>query len=148
MPAEANLATRPSLTLKRHIKADPETVYDAWTNPEKLLKWFGPGDGPVTLAETDLRPGGRYAIAFMEDGEEHHVSGVYDEVVPCEKLVFTWTWRSMPDRKSLVTVLIKPDQDGTLVTLMHEQFVDEHVRDLHLEGWTGCLESLDRYFAN
>ena len=46
-------------------------------------------------AELDVRRGGRYTIVFRtEDGEEHHVSGVYREVVPNEKLVFTWAWRT------------------------------------------------------
>jgi len=147
MSAQADLATKPSLTLKRHLKAPPEKVYAAWTDPEKIAQWFGPGDGPVTLAESDPKPGGRYAIAFKEDGKEHHVSGVYRELVPNEKLVFTWTWQSMPEQTSLVTMLVKPDGDGSLLTLIHEQFVDEHIRDLHRKGWTGCLDSLERYFA-
>ena len=147
MPNDAALATKPSLTLKRHLNAAPQTVFAAWTDPEKLLKWFGPGDGPVTLAEADARAGGRYAIAFIEGDDEHHVSGAYREVIPNEKLVFTWTWRSMPDRQSLVTVLIKPEDGGTRLTLIHEQFVDEHVRDLHNKGWMGCLDSLERYLA-
>ena len=147
MQAEAELATRPSLTLKRHIKATPEKVFEAWTDRQALLKWFGPGPGPVTLAETDLRVGGRYAIAFMEDGEEHHISGTYLEVVPNERLVFTWTWRHLPEQQSRVTVLIKPETQGALVTLIHEQFADEHIRDLHRKGWTGCLDELEAYFA-
>ena len=147
MQAEAELLNRPSLTLKRHIKATPEQVYEAWTDPKALLKWFGPGPGPVTLAETDLRPGGRYAIAFMEDGEEHHISGTYLEVVPGQKLIFTWTWRHLPEQQSLVTVLIKPETQGALVTLIHEQFADAHVRDLHRKGWTGCLDELEAHFS-
>lgn len=147
MHAEAQLATRPSLTLTRHINATPEQVFEAWTDPSALRKWFGPGPGPVNIAETDLRPGGRYAIAFIEDGEEHHISGAYLEVVPERKLVFTWTWRHMPEQKSQVTVLIKPETEGSLVTLIHEQFADEHIRDLHRKGWTGCLDELEAYFA-
>ena len=59
------------------------------------------------------RIGGHYAVTFhTEDGEQHHVSGVYREVVPNEKLVFTWAWRSTPERELLVTILIKPDGNG------------------------------------
>ena len=72
-----------------------EAVYAAWTDPEKIVKWFGPDSGPVEHAELDVRVGGRYSIAFRtENGEQHHVSGVYREVVPNEKLSFTWAWRS------------------------------------------------------
>jgi uncharacterized protein YndB with AHSA1/START domain len=148
MPAQASLALKPSLTLKRRLDATPEKVYAAWTDPEKILKWFGPDSGPVQDAATDVRVGGRYAVSFStEDGEQHHVSGVYREVVPDQKLVFTWMWRTMPERESLVTVLIKPDGDGTLLTLIHEQFFDEPARDRHAEGWAGCLDKLARFLA-
>jgi uncharacterized protein YndB with AHSA1/START domain len=148
MPAQAKLAARPSLTLKRRLNAAPEKVYAAWTDPEKIVKWFGPDAGPVKHAEADVRVGGRYAVTFhTEDGEQHHVSGIYREVVPNERLVFTWTWRSTPERESLVTVLIKPDGVGSLFTLVHEQFFDEEVRDRHREGWSGCIDKLDRYLA-
>ncbi len=92
--------------------------------------------------------GGRYAVTFStEDGEQHHVSGIYREVVPNQKLVFTWAWRTMPERESLVTVLIKPDGAGSILTLIHEQFFDEPARDRHREGWTGCLDKLESYLA-
>ena len=115
MPAQARLAEKPSLTLKRRLNAPPQKVYAAWTDPKKILKWFGPDSGPVKDAAADVRAGGHYAITFStEDGEEHHVSGVYREVVPEQKLVFTWAWRSTPERESLVTILIKPDGAGFL----------------------------------
>jgi len=148
MPAQASLAVKPSLTLKRRLDAPPEKVYAAWTDPEKILKWFGPDSGPAQDAVTDVRVGGRYAMSFStEDGEHHHVSGVYREVVPDRKLVFTWMWRTMPERESLVTVLIRPDGDGTLLTLIHEQFFDEPARDRHAEGWAGCLDKLARFLT-
>jgi uncharacterized protein YndB with AHSA1/START domain len=81
------------------------------------------------------------------DGAEHAVSGRYLEVIPDAKLVFTWTWRSAPERESLVTVALRPDGDGTLLTLTHEQFADEDARDKHASGWTSGLDGLERYFA-
>ena len=143
-----NAAVKPSLTLKRRLNAPPEKVYAAWTEPAKIATWFGPDAGPVTRAEIDLRVGGRYTVVFYtEDGEEHHVSGVYREVVPNEKLVFTWAWRTTPERESLVTVQIKPDGDGSMLTLIHEQFFDEPARDRHDFGWTGSLNKLETLFA-
>ena len=113
MSAQPKVAIKPSLTLKRRLNAPPEKVYAAWTDPEKIVKWFGPDAGPVKSAVLDVRNGGRYAIVFStEDGEEHHVSGVYREVIPDEKLNFTWAWRTMPERESLVTILIKPDGES------------------------------------
>ena len=81
------------------------------------------------------------------NGEEHDVSGVYREVVPNEKLVFTWAWKTMPERKSLVTVLLKPDGDGTLLTLTHEQFFDDDARDRHQGGWNGAMDKMEKLFA-
>jgi uncharacterized protein YndB with AHSA1/START domain len=148
MPAQASLATKPSLTLKRRLNATPEKVFAAWTDPEKIVKWFGPDAGPVHHAEIDVRTGGSYAVSFdTEDGEQHHVGGVYREVVPNEKLVFTWAWRTMPERESLVTVLIKPEGTGTILTLIHEQFFDEPARDRHAVGWSGTLDKLERLLA-
>ena len=143
-----SVAQKPSLTLKRRLNAPPEKVYAAWTDPAQISKWFGPDAGPVTRAETDLRVGGRFHIVFhSEDGEEHDVSGTYRQVVPNERLQFTWAWRTMPERESLVTVIIKADGGGSLLTLIHEQFFDEPARDRHEYGWTGCLNKLERLFA-
>ena len=142
------VSQKPSLTLKRRLNAPPAKVYAAWTDTAQISKWFGPDTGPVTRAETDLRVGGRYTVEFRtEDGEDHHVSGIYREVVPNEKLQFTWAWRTMPERESLVTVLIKPDGQGSLLTLIHEQFYDEPARDRHEHGWTGCFNKLERLLA-
>jgi len=139
---------KPSLTLKRRLNAAPEKVYAAWTDPAKIAKWFGPEQIVSVRAETDVRAGGRYRIvARSTDGEEHDVSGVYREVVPNEKLVFTWAWKSTPERESLVTVAIKADGGGSLLTLTHEQFFDEPARDRHRSGWTGALDKLERFLA-
>jgi uncharacterized protein YndB with AHSA1/START domain len=148
MPTQAAATIKPSLTLKRRLNAPPAKVYAAWTDPAKIAGWFGPGEVRSVRAETDVRVGGRYRVVMQaSDGETHDVSGVYREVVPNEKLVFTWAWRSTPERESLVTVLLKPDGDGTLLTLMHEQFFDELARDRHQSGWTGALDKLEKFVA-
>jgi uncharacterized protein YndB with AHSA1/START domain len=99
----------------------------------------------VHNAQTDVRVGGRFSVSFStEDGERHTVSGEYRDVVPNEKLAFTWQWITMPERQSYVVVTIKPDGDGCILTLHHEQFFDEAARDGHKAGWTGTLEKLAR----
>lgn len=146
--AQPDTAIKPSLTLKRRLNAPAEKVYAAWTDPEKIVKWFGPDSGPVTRAETDLRVGGRYVIAFnTENGERHQVGGIYREVVPNEKLVFTWAWHTTPERESLVTITVKPDGAGSILTLLHEQFFDEAARDGHKRGWSGSLDKLEKLFS-
>lgn len=143
-----DLGTKPSLTIKRRFNAPPEKVFAAWTDPEKLKRWMGPGEVATVLAESDARSGGRYRIVMRApNGEEHDVGGVYREVVPNEKLVFTWAWKSTPERESLVTVTFKPDGTGTLMTLLHEQFFDADARDRHQGGWNGALDKLEKYLT-
>ena len=98
-------------------------------------------------AEIDAQVGGRYTIIGYADDDTHHVSGIYREVAPNEKLVFTWAWRSMPERESLVTITFKPDGAGTLLTLLHEQFFDEPARDRHNQGWSSAIDKLEKMFA-
>jgi uncharacterized protein YndB with AHSA1/START domain len=141
-------ATKPSLTLNRHLKAPPAKVFSAWTDPEKIKRWFGPGATRCTHAEFDLRVGGRFEIAATSpDGEKHRVGGTLREIIPNAKLVYTWAWQSTPERESLVTVLFKPDGDGTLLTLTHEKFVDSDARDRHQYGWNGALDKLEQFLV-
>jgi len=148
--ASPGFADRPSLTLTRRFRARPEKVWAAWTQPETLIGWFcttkaKPGS---MRAELDVRVGGRYRISFdMESGEYSEVGGVYREVVPNEKLVFSWAWHSTPERESLVTVSIKPDGGGALMIFTHEQFFDEAARDNHAKGWSELFTQLEQVLA-
>lgn len=146
---DAEHTARPSLTLKRRLNAAPEKVYAAWADAERLVQWFGPAkvkEGSVK-AEIDLRVGGHYRISFIVGSDYHQVGGVYREVVPNERLVFSWAWHSTPERESLVTVLLKPDGAGTLLTFHHEQFFDTVARDNHERGWTEILAKLESFLA-
>jgi uncharacterized protein YndB with AHSA1/START domain len=141
-------AVKPSLTIKRRFNAPPAKVFAAWTDPEKVKRWMGPGDVKVLAIEGDACTGGRFRwLMQAPDGEHHDVSGIYREVIPNEKLVFTWAWKSTPERESLVTVTVKPDGDGTLMTLTHEQFFDETARDNHNKGWTSAVDKLGEYLS-
>jgi uncharacterized protein YndB with AHSA1/START domain len=143
--AQSTVATKPSLTVERTLRAKPQQVWQAWTQAEALKQWFAPADAfKVEAAEVDVRVGGRYRIVMTApDGEVHDVSGVYREVVPNERLVFTWAWRTTPERESLVTVTLRPAGTGTELTLKHEQLFDEGARDHHREGWIALLGRLE-----
>ncbi|HZP76080.1 MAG TPA: SRPBCC domain-containing protein [Pseudolabrys sp.] len=142
------MLAKPSLTLKRRLDAPPQTVYAAWTEPQQLMRWFGPPQAEMLSAQTDVRQGGRFRMVFRSpDGEEHDVRGVYREAVANEKLVMTWGWRTMPERESPLTITLKADGEGTILTLLHEQFFDEAARDQHSYGWSGALDKLERLFA-
>jgi uncharacterized protein YndB with AHSA1/START domain len=148
---EPRLAEKPSLTLSRHYPVAPEKVWRAWTDPQAVKKWWGPGGNePVSLAELDLRVGGRFRIVFGgPDGKAHECAGIYREVVPRRRLVFTWTWpNSTPERESLVTVTFNAAGGGTELAFLHEQFFDEKTRDDHKRGWSGCFDKLERFLQD
>ena len=137
---------KPSLRLERRYPVAPEKVWRAWTDPKALSAWFGPGEAhSVTVAETEVRVGGRFHVAFrMPDGQQHDVSGVYREVIFPRKLVFTWAWKSTPERESLVTITFEPEGDSTVMKFLHQQFYDQAARDDHEDGWTRTFEKLAR----
>jgi len=143
------MASKPSLVLKRRIKAAPEKVYQAWTHPEQMTLWWGnPQHSKKPIAQTDLRVGGRFHVQFWGQDDQHHsVSGVYREVVPNRKLVFSWAWQSTPERESQVTIDLSPVAEGTMLTLTHEQFYDQKACDDHRMGWERSLDNLEKALA-
>jgi uncharacterized protein YndB with AHSA1/START domain len=142
------MAGKPSLTIRRRVDAPPAQVYAAWTDPKRMVRWWGPGAAEAHVAEADPRVGGWFRVKFRTpDGEEHDVRGIYRDVVPNRRLVFTWAWRTMPERESLVTVALQSEGEGTLLVLTHEQFFDESARDRHEYGWNAALDKLERYLT-
>ena len=142
---------RPFLALNRHYPVAPEKVYRAWTDPQAIKRWWGPGgQEPVSVAELDVRVGGRFRIVFGgPEGRAHEVQGVYQEVVPNRKLVFTWTWpNSTPERESVVTIVFRETRGGTVLDFRHEQFFDEAARDGHERGWGEAFDKLDAYLQS
>lgn len=114
------------------------------------MRWFGPAETveSTVKAEMDVRVGGKFWASFSSvDGEFHKVGGTYLDVVPNEKLVFTWAWHTTPERESQVTVTMRPDGGGTMLTLLHEKFFDQAAADGHKHGWTGTLDKLEKVFA-
>jgi len=110
-----------------------------------IVRWFGPSDArqDTVTAEMDVRVGGRFAISFgKQNGDTLRVSGHYREVVPDQKLVFSWAWETGSGIESQVTVLTRPDGDGTQLTLTHEQLADEAMCIAHRRGWTEAMDKL------
>jgi uncharacterized protein YndB with AHSA1/START domain len=137
-----------SLTIKRRIAARPGIVFDALTTPEGIAFWWGPDDGPVLLAETDLRVGGRFKVRFrMRDGGEHESSGEYLEVVRPQRLAMSWRWAGDDDAgESRIEIDLRAVAEGTALTFTHARLRDEAVRRSHEEGWNGALDKLARHF--
>ena len=138
--------TLPSVTIVRRIKASPAKVWAAITRPDQMIQWWGPDAGPTLRADVDVRPGGRFSVVFrLLNSDEHNPTGIYREVVPERKLVFTW---DLPgERESLVTILLKPIDGGTELTLHHEHLPDEAKRQSHEQGWRGLLDKLPLFLG-
>jgi uncharacterized protein YndB with AHSA1/START domain len=143
-----------SLTLVRRIAARPSIVFDALTTPDGIACWWGPDGGPVLLAETEIRVGGRFRVRFrMLDGTEHESSGRYVEVDKPSRLVMTWRWTQGGDpgeagEESRVEVDLRPIDTGTELTSTHSRLRTQASRASHEQGWNGALDKLARHFAN
>lgn len=150
-----NSASNPAtlLQMSRTIRAPREKLFRAWTDPKYLKKWFAVTEGFTTpLAEVDLKVGGRYRLGMQPPGNTPIliVGGVYQEILPPEKLVFTWQWESgnADEPETLVTVEFKEREAITEILLKHEHFDDLITRDKHGKGWTGCLDHLERLLTS
>ncbi len=127
----------PILKLTRMINAPRQEVFDAWTNPESVKEWMCPEDSSVPFVEMDVRVGGAFRIDMQHpDGEYTIHTGVYREVVPPAKLVFTWVSKNTKYRESLVTVELFARGDATELVLTQVQLPDEEAVQLHTAGWT------------
>jgi len=137
-----------TLRLERSFDAPVEDVFDAWTNPEVLRRWWSAGANWRTpVAEVDLRVGGRYRLS-MEDpeaGARHTVRGEYIEVRRPRRLVYSWCWEEGDGRTghvSTVAVDFLGNGERTTVVLEHSGLESADSREKHRVGWEGCLESL------
>ncbi|WP_144186579.1 SRPBCC family protein [Elioraea rosea] len=139
----------PSITLVRRLKAPPERVWAAWTEPALMLLWFGPQTAHAEQAEADLQLGGRFRVVLREDGgDRHEAHGRYDVIEPPSRLVFAWNWASTPERVSRVTVVLRAIADGTELTLTHDRFADADAARAHERGWSGSLDRLEALAAS
>jgi serine/threonine protein kinase len=148
-----NLTRTPESTIRieTYIAAPPEKVFAMWTNADQMNDWFAPSDdfGP-TIGEVDLRVGGQYRIGMLMPGQPDHkfVSGQYIRLEPPGTLSFTWAWEppNGDTHETQLTLEFHPKGDGTDLVLTHERFRDESLRNIHAQGWQGCLNRLSRKF--
>jgi uncharacterized protein YndB with AHSA1/START domain len=135
------------LKLVRRIAARPSIVFEALTTPEGIVHWLGPDDGPVLVAEADLRVGGRFRFRFrMRDGSEHESGGEYLEVRPPERLAMSWRWLGGEDpNESRLEFELRAVPGGTELTLTHSGLASEETRRSHEHGWNGALDKLLRH---
>lgn len=139
------------LILTSLIDAPPEKVYRAWTDPELLKQWFAPLPWTTPSAELDVRPGGACLIVMRgPDGTEFPNPGVYLEVVPNQRLVFTnaYTEAWEPSDKPFMTVILSfQDEAGKTrytAVVRHWTIADREAHELmgFHQGWPLCTEQL------
>lgn len=143
--------TADRITIETRIAASPGQVFDALTDPDQIVRWWGDEKVYVTEeAEVDLREGGGWrASGHNADGRPFSVTGEYRIVERPRVLSYTWdpTWAQWDrEEPSLVTITLEPEEDGTLLRLVHEGFAGyEKERQDHAEGWPFVLDLLKEH---
>ena len=133
-----------TLTVERTLPAPPEQVFDAWLDPEMLMRFMCPGPGMTTpSAVTDPRVGGRFDLIMKNGADEMPHGGVYREIDRPRRLVFSWE-SPFSVEGSTVTLEFRAVSGGTHVTLTHIRFPDAESRDNHERGWGHILDTLAR----
>jgi uncharacterized protein YndB with AHSA1/START domain len=133
-----------TLQIVRQFTHEPARVFSALTDPAKMSQWFFCSEAGGTKVTNDLRPGGKYVVEMPHDGAPVVIHGVYLEVVPPTKLVFTWnSTRGVKD--STVTFELSPIPEGTKLVVTHE-LPEDKVQE-HREGWIACFDNLEAFLG-
>ncbi len=150
-----SLPSEREIAFVRRFNCPPEILFEAWTVPTHLRRWWGCEGSTMTHCKVDLRVGGGWSIVMrMSDGSEHPFQGIYREVLRPHRLVYTECY-VMPHIGSpewLTTVHFDSTETGTLLThtILHKS---REARDGHLQagmeaGMIQTLHRLDEYSAN
>lgn len=134
-----------SIFIVSTINSSIESVWEAWTRPSLIMKWFGSDpNGKVLKAELDVRPGGYFEITFQDsDLTEHTCSGIYNEVQAFSKLTFSWQWKSEPGVESFIILLLTPEGKSTRMQFEHKNLGSGSKHD-YIKGWQSTFSKLER----
>lgn len=134
------------LKVEKKINASQQRLFRAWLNGNDFARWFLADDrlhlGEVRL---DPRPGGKFRIDMIVEGQLRPHEGEYKIVDEPRKLVFTWRSFMTQDRDTLVTVQFAAEDNGTRITIIHEQIPGEMEFNAHRDGWAGILSGLESF---
>lgn len=137
------------ILITREFDAPKHLVYQAWTTPELVKRWWSAKRGEVTIAVIDLRVGGTWRWVMMtEDGFEVAFHGEYRELISNERIVSTEVFEGMPEGEALNTLTLDEKESGTMLTLLVQHQTQEH-RDGHINsgmeaGMQDALELLEQ----
>ncbi len=134
------------LVLTRVFDAPRLLVFEAWTKPEHLMRWYGCRITRLLACDIDLRPGGSYRFVMrIADGEQHTMSGVYREIVPPARLVYTERFNDNPDKEALVTFTLS-ERNGrtTMTSTIRYRSAEDRDAVLKFGVEKGAVETLDR----
>jgi uncharacterized protein YndB with AHSA1/START domain len=139
-----------TLRIERTYRAPIERVFDAWTSPEVLRRWWRTQrDWETSEAQVDLRVGGAVRVAMRDPatGTEHAGGGLYTEVDPPTRVAFTWLWDG-DTRRTLIEIDFEERDGVTAVRFTHRDLWDEEAFRSHEDGWTRMFEILADYTEN
>ncbi len=139
----------PGVVVRRVLDAPRSLVFEAWTRPDLMARWFYPMAGWSARVTADVRVGGRYELRMIDtEGKTHLQFGEYREVVPASRLVFTWSCPDLCVEDSVVTLELSDHGKQTELVLTHDLPPDETLRREHEGGWQGCLGQLEGFLAS
>jgi uncharacterized protein YndB with AHSA1/START domain len=150
------------LFITRVFNAPLKLVWRAWSEPKHFMRWWGPKDFTSPVCKMDFRVGGKYLACMRSpDGKDYYSSGVYREIVPMERIVYT---DSFADEKGnpvppshygfsndnwakelIVTVTFSESAGKTTMTLRHSGFPKGQMTEMAEAGWN---QSFDKLAAN
>jgi len=136
------------LKIKQSFKAPIKSVFEAWTNPEQVAKWYGPEGFTNKVHEFDFKVGGRYRITMTgPKGERHTVVGEFKSIESPRLVAYTWRWEGSPVEPTLVTVELEAKEGATEMHFKHSGFAETADRDNHDKGWLSSFAKLERYLV-
>lgn len=139
------------LTLQHEFACSPERLWQAWTKPEEVACWFGPEGCTAPDAVVDFRVGGSYHFPIQNsDGSVDTVTGEYTQIDQPHHLAFTWSWVQSDGRlgqKMLINLDFEYLGGKTRLRLFQTNFINKEAQDLHKEGWSSSMNSLQKHLG-
>jgi len=135
--------THPNLlSLDRHFTAAPGFAFALWSHPSLVSAWWGPEGHHLTTCEIDFRPGGNWRFDMTRDGESHRIHGTYHQIVPQERLMFSYRFPEF-GVQSIVSLRFTAEGQGTRMQFLQTGFPNEEHLTGHKGGWTSTLAILE-----